>query len=180
MVRVRLHPRLRARLDEDDVLQDAYLEASKRLSAYLEDPQVPFFLWLRQVVKHRLLKTHREHLGFQMRDARREAALGNDASAMASSVCLAEHLLGDQTSPSQAVIRSETRLQLERAIDKMSEMDHETLCLRHFEQLSNQETAVELGIDESTASKRYVRALRLEETLVELGLAGEDGERLKC
>ncbi|MGI9470182.1 MAG: sigma-70 family RNA polymerase sigma factor [Rubripirellula sp.] len=175
MVRMRLSPRLRSRLDEDDVLQEAYLDAAKRLDAYLEDPQVSFFLWLRQIVKHRLLKVHREHLGLQIRDARREAVRASHDSAMADSVCLAERLIGNHTSPSDAAVRSERRIQLERAIESMSELDRETLCLRNFEQMSNQEAAAELGVDESTASKRYVRALiRLEKTLVELGLANDD------
>ena len=34
------------------------------------------------------------------------------------------------------------------------------LALRHFEQLSNGETAEVLGIREAAASKRHVRALR--------------------
>ena len=41
----------------------------------------------------------------------------------------------------------------------MDDMDREILSLRHFEQLSNDETAHLLGIGESAASKRYLRAL---------------------
>ena len=43
--------------------------------------------------------------------------------------------------------------------------------LRHFEELSNAETAAELGIAPPAASKRYVRALRrLQAALAETGL----------
>ena len=48
----------------------------------------------------------------------------------------------------------------------MDEIDREVLLLRHFEELSNKEAAVVLGIQENAASNRYVRALkRLREAL---------------
>ena len=50
----------------------------------------------------------------------------------------------------------------------MSELDREVIALRHFEELSNIETAEVLGIETSAASKRYLRALkRLKEILEE-------------
>src|SRR5262249_4978384 len=50
MVEMRLDGRLQARIDASDVIQDAYLEVSQRLNEYLNNPTVPFFLWLRLVV----------------------------------------------------------------------------------------------------------------------------------
>ena len=51
----------------------------------------------------------------------------------------------------------------------MDEADREILALRNFEQLSNAEVALELGIETSAASKRYMRALaRLQKILKEL------------
>ena len=41
----------------------------------------------------------------------------------------------------------------------MSETDQEIVAMRHFEQMSNRETAESLGISEKAASNRYVRAL---------------------
>lgn len=176
MVRVRLNPRLRRRLDEADVLQDAYLEAAQRLPDYLRAPRAPFFLWLRQIVHWRIHKVHRRHLASQVRDVRREIPLGNAPSA-ASSCCLADQLVGGLTSPSGAAMRHEARSRLEAVLEEMNETDLEILSLRHFEHLTNREAATELGIDTSTASKRYVRALlRLEKALAELGLGAEQVE----
>jgi RNA polymerase sigma-70 factor (ECF subfamily) len=42
----------------------------------------------------------------------------------------------------------------------MDPIDREVLALRHFEQLSNSETAQELGLSEAAASNRFVRALK--------------------
>jgi RNA polymerase sigma-70 factor (ECF subfamily) len=49
----------------------------------------------------------------------------------------------------------------------MDAIDREVLALRHFEHLSNRETAELLEIKKSAASKRYCLALkRLKSTLV--------------
>jgi RNA polymerase sigma-70 factor (ECF subfamily) len=171
MVRIRLNRRLQGRVDASDVIQDAYLEAARRLPEYLQQPRVPLFLWLRKITSHKLIDVHRRHLLAQARDPGLEVVLGRDDLPVASSDSLAEELLGRFTSPSEAVAREETRLAVQEALAKMSEIDREILSLRHFEDLSNVEAAQELGIEEKTASKRYVRALlRFETILAELGL----------
>jgi RNA polymerase sigma-70 factor (ECF subfamily) len=56
----------------------------------------------------------------------------------------------------------------------MDALDREVLALRHFEELSNGETAEILGIQPAAASKRYVRALaRLKQILETLPGMGE-------
>ncbi len=65
--------------------------------------------------------------------------------------------------------RAEFRARLEEALSLMDPLDREVLSLRHFEQLSNAEVAIELGMKESAASKRYIRGMRkLREILDEL------------
>jgi RNA polymerase sigma-70 factor (ECF subfamily) len=160
MVQMRLDWRLRGRIDESDVIQDAYLEASRRLSEYLARPEMPLFLWLRFLVGERLLILHRHHLGVKMRDVRREISIFNEALPEASSAALAAQLLGEQTSPSDAAARAEQLLYLQEAINQLEPIDREVLALRHFEQLNRVETARVLGIEEAAAAKRYIRALK--------------------
>jgi RNA polymerase sigma-70 factor (ECF subfamily) len=166
MVQVRLDPRLQARLDASDVVQDAYVEVVERLDEYLRDPKLPLFLWLRLVVGERLLKLHRHHLGTQMRDAGREVSLYRGALPAASSAALAAQLLGRYTSPTQAAVRAERTLRVQEALNALTPVDREILSLRHFEELTAAETAKVLGIEESVAAKRYFRALKyLKDTL---------------
>ena len=75
LVQLRMDARIRARVDASDVVQEAFVEAARRLPRYVEDDKVPFFLWLRVVTGDRLRHLHREHLGAEMRDANREALL---------------------------------------------------------------------------------------------------------
>ncbi len=160
MVQMRLDYRLHGRIDASDVIQDAYLEASRRMDNYLREPGMPVFLWLRFLVGERLIILHRHHLGAQIRDARREVSIYRDALPEASSAALAAQLLGKNTSPSEIVIRAERLLRLQEAINGLDPIDREVLSLRHFEQLSRTETAQVLGIEEPAASKRYFRALK--------------------
>jgi RNA polymerase sigma-70 factor, ECF subfamily len=174
MIQFRLDGRLKGRIATSDVLQEAYIDALKRLPHYQADPDMPFLIWLRWVTMQRLVEVHRQHLGAQMRDAGREVALGAGGPLAASSAMIAE-FIGDLTSPSQAAQRSETLAQLGRALDGLDPTDREVLALRHFEELSNQETAAVLGIQPAAASKRYVRALeRLKSALEQLPDFGGD------
>ncbi len=174
MVQFRLDGRLRGRVAASDVLQEAYIDALKRLPHYQAAPDMPFLIWLRWVTMQRLVEVHRQHLGARMRDAGREVSLDAKAILSASSEKIAE-FIGDLTSPSQAAQRAEAMDQLRLALDGLDPTDREVLALRHFEELSNQETAAVLGIQPAAASKRYVRALeRLKGVLEQLQVPGEE------
>jgi RNA polymerase sigma-70 factor, ECF subfamily len=170
MIELRLDRRLRGRVDASDVIQEAYLEASRRREEYLAQPSpMPFFLWLRFLTAQTLQTLHRRHLGVQARDVGREVSIGPGRTPEATSAAIAARLLGRDTAASNAAIRAERKLRLERALNAMDPLDREVLALRHFEQLSNGECARVLELNESAATKRYVRALkRLKEILTAL------------
>lgn len=164
-VKVRLDRRLVGRVDPDDVLQEAYLDASRRLGHY-RPGEASLFLWLRLIVSQTLVDTHRRHLGSLMRDASREVGFERAGSAGASSAIFARELAAQLTPPSQAAIRAEMVDRLESALEGMNTIDREILVMRHFEELSNGEAAQVLGIQPKAASIRYVRAAaRLKELL---------------
>jgi RNA polymerase sigma-70 factor, ECF subfamily len=160
MIRLRLNRRLQSRVDESDILQDAFLEATRRLPDYLTNRPLPFFLWLRHITGEKLIDSHRRHLGAQMRDAAQEVSLHRGPMPEASSGSLAAWLLGRLTSPSQAAIKAETRLRVQEVLNGMDPVDREILALRHFEQLTNAEAALTLEMNESSCSSRYLRALK--------------------
>ena len=166
MVRLRLDPRLQGRVDPSDVIQDAYLDLSRKLRELAVRPDLPFFLWLRLVVGERLLRVHRHHLGASMRDVGREISIHRGALPGASSTSLAAQLLGRVTTASRIAARAEMQRLLQDAINTMDPIDREVIALRHFEELGNEEAALVLGLTKAAASKRYVRAmLRLKAVL---------------
>jgi RNA polymerase sigma-70 factor (ECF subfamily) len=167
MVAGRMDPRLQGRVDPSDVLQNAYLDATRQLKKYLDNTTLPFFLWLRALVGSQLARTHRQHLGTQQRDAGREVPLLEPPPDMSSAV-LAHCLLGRGERPSEETARAELRERLQCLLEQLSAADREVLALRHFEQLSTTETAAVLGISAAAAGKRYIRALeRLRELLAD-------------
>jgi RNA polymerase sigma-70 factor (ECF subfamily) len=165
-VALRLDPKLRPRVDPSDVVQEAQMEAARRLEGYLDGPPVPFRLWLRQIAQDRLLNLHRRHVATARRAVGREQSLPEQSSAE-----LAEQLRAAGSTPSQRLGRRELARRLRQAMAQLSEGDREILLLRNFEGLSNQEVGLLLGIDAAAASQRHGRAmLRLHKVLVAIGL----------
>lgn len=160
MVHLRLNRRLQGRVDDSDVVQEAYFDVARKLPEYAADPQVPFFLWLRNLTGLKLAEVHRRHLGTQMRDADQEVSLHRGALPEANSMSLAAHLLGTMTTASEAAIKAETRIFVQEALNAMDPIDREILALKHFEQLSTSEIAQVLGLSKAGAGSRYLRAIK--------------------
>jgi len=167
VVQLRMDARVRARVDPSDVVQEAQLDAFRRLRDFLDRRPMPFRLWLRNTARERLLKVQRRHLEAGRRDAGREVPLPEH-----SSLLLAGRLLAGGSTPSQRLDRGETARRVRDAVAALPEADREVLLMRNFEGLSNQEVAYLLGLDPATASKRHGRALlRLRQALLDGGLA---------
>jgi len=169
MVELRLDPRMTARLDASDVLQEAYLDASQQAAAYLESPRVACYVWLRGLTWQRLIKLQRQHLGARRRATELEVSLPAGSSAV-----LASQLLDRGPCPGEAVLQEELRQRVQRALTLLQPTDQEIILLRDFEGLSNHEAAQTLGIADSAATMRYGRALvRLREVLTAEWPSGE-------
>ncbi|MCR9199332.1 MAG: sigma-70 family RNA polymerase sigma factor [Planctomycetaceae bacterium] len=159
MVNFRMDPRLHGRVDADDVLQESWLSVVQRIDHFLQDASRSIFVWFRLITSQTLIDIHRRHLGTQKRNAAMEFSINKGWSSESTSFSLSFHLLGHLTSPTQAALREELSQQLKTALSSMNDIDREVLALRHFEQLSNRETAQILSISDQAASDRYMRAL---------------------
>jgi RNA polymerase sigma-70 factor (ECF subfamily) len=166
---IRLDARLRARVDPSDVVQETYLEAFRRLANYLDQPPMPFRLWLRRIAQDRALKAQRHHLGTARRTVNREVPLPER-----SSLLLARQLLAAGSTPSQHLDHRALAGRLRQAVAQLPPTDREVILLRHFEGLSNQEVGYLLGIDPAAASQRHGRALlRLHQMLFQSGSSSQ-------
>jgi RNA polymerase sigma-70 factor (ECF subfamily) len=166
VVGLRLDPRLRRRVDPSDVVQDAQMEAFRRLDDFLQRRPMSFRLWLRKTACERLLMAQRRHLQAAQRTVCREVGLPDHSSLQ----LLGQFQAGEST-PSQQLNRAEQARRVREAVSQLSEADREVLVLRNLEGLSNQETAEVLQIEPATASQRYGRALlRLRKLLATSGL----------
>jgi RNA polymerase sigma-70 factor (ECF subfamily) len=167
LVEFRLDPQLRPRVDASDVVQEAQLEAVRRLECYLQETVLPFHLWMWQLAYERLLMLRRFHFGAARRSLIREVPLPER-----SALRLARQLLAVGSTPSQRLDRQEAASRVRRAVARLPAIDREVLVMRTFEELSYEEVAVLLGVDPATARKRHGRALlRLHKALSEDGRA---------
>ncbi len=157
MVEARLDRRIAARVDASDVVQDALIEAARRLEHYLTERPLPYFAWLRQIAAERVIDTHRRHVSSQRRSILREEH-GLEIPDE-SAVQLIARIFADDTSPSNRVVRKERNEQLTEALAALSARDREVLVMRHLEQLSTAAIAEALGISEGAVKARLLRGL---------------------
>jgi RNA polymerase sigma-70 factor (ECF subfamily) len=160
LIRMRLDHKIQKRIDVSDVLQDVLVEANRRLTRYLNDPIMPFHLWLRQIAKDRIIDAHRRHRVSAKRSVDREQQMVAPRGYDQSSIHLAS-LLGDpQLTPAAAALQKEMARKVEGAISQLEPKDCEIIVMRHYEHLTNQEIGHALDLSEPAASMRYLRAIR--------------------
>jgi RNA polymerase sigma-70 factor (ECF subfamily) len=157
----RLDERLKSRVSADDVLQEVYVAAAKRIAHYAASEYTSPFLWLRSLLSQTLIDIHRRHMGAEKRSVARETRIDAPRNrAGATSSALAIQIASNATTPGMAFARADMVEMVRVAIGQMEEGDQEVLALRHFEEFSNSEVAEFLDITQKAASIRYVRALR--------------------
>ena len=166
MVAVRMDPRLAARLDPSDVVQETLVEGIRMLPDYLRRRPLPFYPWLRQLAWQRLMQLHREHVLRQKRSVTREEP--RDMLLPDESVAeLADRLAASGTSPSARLVKREMIARVQSAFGELASSDREILILRHLEQLSVDEAAEVLEISATAATTRHFRAMQRLHRLLE-------------
>ena len=172
MIDLRMDQMIKRRVDASDIVQEVMIEANRRLAEFLENPVMPFHLWLRQMANDRLIDAHRRHRGAGRRSLDREQPLvaiaGNE-----SSVDLIAQIRDSELTPAAAATWHELQLRFQQACDQLDELDQEIVLLRHFEHLSNSEAATVLQLSPQAASMRYLRAMRRLRHFLD-GTAGDD------
>ncbi|MCP4170329.1 MAG: sigma-70 family RNA polymerase sigma factor [Fuerstiella sp.] len=160
LIEMRLDNAVTRRVDASDVVQDVMFEASRRLADYIQNPIIPFHIWLRQLAKDRVIDMHRRHRVAQRRSVDREqhvSSLGHDEESAAD---LAALLKDKELTPAAATVRKEMEQRFLEALNSLNEDDRELIMMRHFEHLESGEVAAALGLSGPAAGMRYLRAIR--------------------
>ncbi len=159
MIDLRMDRMLKRRVDASDIVQEVMIEANRRLQKYLQDPVLPFHLWLRQMAKDRLIDAHRRHRGAARRSIDREQPIAANFTGE-SSLDLMAQLRDQQLTPAAEATWQELQQRFEAACNQLDPQDQEIVLMRHFEHLSNAETAIVLNLSHQATSMRYLRAMR--------------------
>ena len=141
-----LGPKLRSRLDVEDILQMTLHHAWRDMPHFVPKGHRELFAWFRRIALHRILDES-ERWSAKKRDAAREAALER-------SVAAAYETLGKHVQDAEA---HET---LMAALASLSDEHREVIRLVRLEGMSYDEAAELIGISRSAVSVRLVRAMR--------------------
>lgn len=175
MIELRMDQKIKQRVDASDIVQEVMIEANRRLQKYLENPIMPFHLWIRQMARDRIIDAHRRHRGSEKRSVDREKAMVAPGAMDRSTIELAAQLCDAEMTPAEAATMKELQQRFQNAIEELDENDREIVIMRHVEQLTNQDVAAALGLSEPAASMRYLRAIRKLRTLLNVSSDEADG-----
>lgn len=169
MIAFRLDDRVAARVDASDVVQEALVDAARKLADYARDRPLPFYPWLHRLAAERLAAAHRRHRRTSRSVAREEADAfpWPDSSAR----LMVDGLVAKDSTPGHALVREERRSQLHAALQELAPIDREILMMHYLEELSFPEIAAILEIGEGAAKMRHLRALRRIRSIM-----GSDGD----
>ena len=170
LVERRLNPILLRRLSHEDVMQEVYLAAAKRLPYFAQNEDVPIYFKLRTILLQTLADIERRNLRAAGRDVHKEVEVRDETAETGTPGALDwGQLAADATSPLSRVDRNERHALLRAAVAALPENDRAIIVLRHFDGMGNSACAAALGIEPKAASIRYVRALeRLQKKLMEV------------
>ena len=121
-ISILLDPRLSARVDPEDIVQDALLCAAIRLPGYLKYRPVAFFTWLKSLVQAQMIRVHRQHVLAQRRSVKREQI--PDPQCLTFSLQRSEHYMaGSELTPCQQAIAYEERTRIKQVLNWLDEGD---------------------------------------------------------
>lgn len=162
-IRSRLGTHLRKKVEAEDILQEASMEAVRSLGETDLSNWDPLN-WLFQICERRIIDAHRRFFTSQKRDARREAGMpaGSDAAGIVNL------LAASITTPSAAFSRDQRQLRMLAALDVLPDGEREVLRLRYLVGLPSKEIAKKIGKSDGATRVMISRALgKLHEMLRE-------------
>jgi RNA polymerase sigma-70 factor (ECF subfamily) len=139
LARLQLDPRLRGPMDPSDIAQQTLLKAHENLQSFRGKTDLELQAWLRAILAQQLASCARKH-GRQHVQAR---SLG--AAIEQSSARLELLLACEQSSPSQATIRSERLIELANALATLPKEQRTAVELRYLGGLSVADVAARMN-----------------------------------
>jgi RNA polymerase sigma-70 factor (ECF subfamily) len=134
--------------DAEDVVQEAFLKAYRKLDAFEERAQ--FGSWLHRIAAncaYDLLRARVRH------DERLDRSEGPDGERILT-------VPAGDPSPDRLVAGGEMRRRLKAALARLSAVERSAFTLRHVEGMSIAEISGALGLDASAAKQSVFRAVR--------------------
>lgn len=142
-------------VDPNDVLQDTYFEAFRRLAQFRATDEHAAYRWLVTIARHRIVELLRTR-----RTARRGGGAGHVPQGDSVVAMLAE-LASHRRTPSRSAARHEFMAALEQSLGRLPPEFGQALSLRYLQGLSCAEIAQQMGRTERAVHMLCNRALKL-------------------
>ena len=162
VISCRASERLKRLMPVEDILQEAFIEAYKRLDYINDKSEVSLLVKLRNIVMQTIVDKER-YYGAGKRDSNKEVYDNIDDSQ----TDILNRLADSITSPSKKIMRKERAIIIRQIIDKLQPQDKDIIIMRHFEQIGYNDCAAILDISVDAVKMRYYRALKRLTGLVE-------------
>ncbi len=170
LVHIRLGPRLRARLEIDDIVQETSLGAFRSIGSFTWQGEESFFRWLSRIAENTIRNQIRRLDA--LKRAGEEAAL--DGSTPEKTATTRQDIPDpNQVSPLRNLLRQERFERLEKALSSLSPAHREVIILARLECLPVREIAQRMSRTETAVPMLLLRALR--ELKVAFGTTGSLG-----
>lgn len=154
LVRRRLGPKLRAREETVDLVQDAMVAILRDGPRFVVRDQGGFRALVARLVENQIRDRHRWH----QRDRRSPDRESSRPAADDSVIALDAHHPSPD-SPSEHAARREEEDLIRLALDLLDPDDRQAIVLREFDDLPFAEVGARLGVAENAARMRFQRAL---------------------
>ncbi len=142
---------LRSLISPEDIIQETFADAFRRIGAFRPDGNDAFYRWLSAIADHRVTDAVRAQNAAK-RGGGRVRVQGPEAGR-SSIAALIDLMAADDRTPSRTARKGEAAAALHVALARLKPTYREALVLRYLEGLSVAEAAARLGKSETSVHK---------------------------
>jgi RNA polymerase sigma-70 factor (ECF subfamily) len=171
LARMQLDPRLQAKLDASDLVQQTLLQAHAQRAQFRGRSEQEWLGWLRTILANNLAGAARQ-FATDARDLGRERSL--EASLEQSSVRLEQCLAAKQSSPSERAGRGELLVRMAGALAQLPADQQQVVELHHLQGCTIAEVAATMQRTKPAVMGLLFRGLKRLRQILDAGTTGAE------
>lgn len=166
LARTEVGPQLQRKFDPSDLVQETLLDAHRQFSHFQGSTEAQFLAWLRRILAGKTANMVRHYFAAQGRDVRQEIEGQLTASFDRRSLQLSQMAVAGSESPSQHLVQREQAVIVAEALQTLPEDYRQVLLLRHWEDLTFPQIALQMQRTVDSVEKLWLRAVgKLRQTM---------------
>lgn len=155
--RTRIESWLKTKADASDLVQQTMLEAYRGFDRFVGQTEAEWLAWLRRILEHNAADFVRRFHGGK-RQIGKELPLAAPATDSHSGMC--RDPASPIDTPSQALAKLESELQLAAAVEQLAPDYREVIALRNLQRLPFEEVARRMNRSRPAAQMLWMRAIQ--------------------